>query len=358
MKKLIILVIFILSLVLLSGCASLVKDNGNVGNTGNTTSIGNTNSAAPKLIQEYFPMRENVRYVYEGKGNEYAAYDVYVDYISEGRIQQRINNGGTETAKVIELKDGRLTVLLSKGEAYYRENLLKTTSGDEEVLLMEPLIKGTTWTLKDSRVRTVTGISVDVSTPSGNYQAIEVTTDSPNDKIIDYYAKDIGLIKSVFKSGENEITSSLSKVEENVSLVQRISFFYPNITDNKLYYQQKDISFKTNDITRKVLETAYKETAKKDLGLVFTQNTQINSLYLSQDGMVYIDLNNAFLKEMNAGSGYEGMILQSIANTFGKYYGAAKVILTIDGSLYESGHFAFKKGEYLKVGFEDAIEIK
>lgn len=52
------------------------------------------------------------------------------------------------------------------------------------------------------------------------------------------------------------------------------------------------------------------------------------------------------------------MILQSIANTFGKYYNAAKIILTIDNNLYESGHFAFKKGEYLKVMYEDAIEME
>jgi hypothetical protein len=65
--------------------------------------------------------------------------------------------------------------------------------------------------------------------------------------------------------------------------------------------------------------------------------------------MVYIDLNSAFEKEMNAGSGYEALVLQSVANTFGVYYGANKVLLTIDNKLYESGHIALKKGEYLEV---------
>ena len=366
MKK-VIIVSIILSLVFLFGCASLVTRNNTNNGTGTNTGTGSSNSinisngtsvAQPLLIQEYFPLRENTRYIYEGKGNEYAAYDVIIDYIAEGRIQQRVNNGGTEMARVIELKDGRLTKLLSRGEAYYRENLLKTSGGEEEILLMEPLAKGTTWTLKDSRVRTITGISVDVSTPSGSYKAIEVTTEGPNDKTLDYYAKDFGLVKSVFNPGESEVTSSLSKIEENVELVQRISFFYPNISDSKIYYEGKDISFETNDITKKALEAAYKETVNKDLGLVFSQNTIINSLYLNQDGMVYIDLNSAFVKEMNAGAGYEGEILQSIANTFGKYYMAERIILTIDNNLYESGHIAFKKGEYLKVSYEDTIETK
>lgn len=65
--------------------------------------------------------------------------------------------------------------------------------------------------------------------------------------------------------------------------------------------------------------------------------------------MVYIDLNKAFVTEMNAGSRYESMILQSIANTFGHYYNSDKVVLTIENKLYESGHVAMKKGEYLKV---------
>lgn len=370
MKKVIILVSIVLSLAFLFGCASLgTRNNTNNGtdtNTGtdssngsntnrisNAVSTGNTSNDAsisqPLLIQEYFPMRENVRYIYEGKGNEYAAYTVFPDYTAEGRIQQRVNNGGTEMARVIELKDGVLTKLLSRGEVYYRENLLKTSGGEEEILLMEPLAKGTSWTLKDSSVRTITGTSVDVSTPLGNYKAIEVTTEGPNYKTLDYYAKDIGLVKSVFNPGENEVTSTLSKIEENVQLVQRIGFFYPNINDSKIYYKEKNVSFKTNDVTKKVLEASYKETVNKDLRPVFSQNTRINSLYLNQDGMVYIDLNSAFIKEMNAGAGYEGMILQCIANIFGKYYDATKIILTIDNNLYESGHFAFKKGEYLKV---------
>ena len=40
---------------------------------------------------------------------------------------------------------------------------------------------------------------------------------------------------------------------------------------------------------------------------VFSENTRINSLYLNRDGMVYIDLNRAFVDDMNAGSGVEAL---------------------------------------------------
>lgn len=358
MKKNIVLFSFILLLAFLFGCTNFVNDK-NSGNHSNKTNKTNEDSIPQLLkIEDYYPIKENIKYVYEGKGNEYASYSVYIDYTSEDKVQQRVDNGGTVMAKVVELKNGKITRLLSREEAYYRENLLETKGNEEEVLLMEPLINGTTWKLKDSRIRTINGTSVNITTPSGNYKAIEVVTEGSNNKTIDYYAKNVGLVKSVFISSETEITSSLSKIEENVSLIEKISFFYPNVNDDKIYYKNKDISFKTNDITRQVLESAYKEPINNNFGKVFSKNTKINSLYLNKDTMVYIDLNKDFVTEMNAGSGYESMILQSIANTFGKYYNSEKVILTIDDNTYESGHIVMGKWEYIKVKYDGAIEIK
>ena len=81
-----------------------------------------------------------------------------------------------------------------------------------------------------------------------------MTTESSNDKTMDYYAKNVGLIKSVFISGEtkeDEISSSLSKIEENSSFMQTVNFYYPNIDDGKYYYQSKEIRFHTNDLNKK-----------------------------------------------------------------------------------------------------------
>jgi spore germination protein GerM len=141
-----------------------------------------------------------------------------------------------------------------------------------------------------------------------------------------------------------------------VPLIQNINFYYPNINDEKIYYKNVAVNFYTNDVTREKLAQAYKGEPVANTGKVFSENTQINSLYLNDDGMVYLDLNKAFLQEMNAGAGYEAMILQSIANTFGQYYNAEKVILTIEGKPYESGHIALQEGEYLQVNYDNVIE--
>jgi hypothetical protein len=312
-------------------------------------------------IEDYYPVKENTRYVYEGTGNEYASYNVMIDYVNEGKVQQRIDNGGTVMANIMEIADGKLIRSYSRAEAYYRENLLKSENKEQEILLMEPLKKGTSWELKDSRVRTITNTAADVTTPSGNYKAMEVTTKGPDGQTMDYYVKDIGLVKTTFSSEGMEVSSSLSKIEENVPFVQTISFFYPNINDDQLYYRNKEISFHTNDITKNIVEKAYKENVPDPTSLnsVFTKNTKINSLYLNKDGNLYLDLNQAFLTEMNAGSEIEAMILQSVINTFGHYYGVEKVYLTIENEPYSSGHFSMDKGEFFHVEpIEDAIQIK
>lgn len=361
MKKIAIISCFALLLTFLVGCG--IKDNSSGNTTNPTNPVNMTNPAnttvteLPK-VQDYYPIKENNRYIYEGKGNEYAAFNVYNDYTTGDKVQQRVDNGGTEAAYIIELKDGKATRALIRSEMYYRENLLQQESPEKEVLLMEPLEKGTKWTLKDGGVRIITNTSSDVITPTGSYKAIEVTTTRENDKTIDYYAKNIGLVQSLFISGETEVSSTLSKIEENVYLKQKINFYFPNINDDKIYYESKEVGFKTNDITKQVLEKDYKEVASSNTVNVLTSNTKINSLYLNKDNMVYIDLNGAFLKEINAGALYEKNILQSIANTFGQYYNSEKVVLTIDNKLYKSGHISMKKGEYIRVKYEGTLEIK
>jgi hypothetical protein len=168
---------------------------------------------APPKPARFCPIRENTRYVYEGTGNEFASYDVWTDYTSEGRVQQRVNNGGTELARVLAIEDGQLKKVYAREEAYYRENLLGKTGGSEEILLMEPIAEGTSWRLPDSRVRTITDTTAEIRTPAGTYTAVEVVTEGNDGRTADYYAQNIGLVLSVFTSGETEVRSALSRIE-------------------------------------------------------------------------------------------------------------------------------------------------
>lgn len=354
MKKILLIISLLVSLVLVSSCGT--KDGVKPG--GDNTPTPPDTKPAVLTIKDYFAPKENTKYVYEGQGNEYASYIVFMDYKVGNRIQQRSNNGGTEMVKVLENKDGELRILLSRGECYYRENLTQAPSINGEILLKEPLAIGTSWTLADSRIRSITNLQVEVTTPLGTYKTLEVTTVGKDDKILDYYAPNIGLVKSVFTSNGAEVSSTLTKLETNVPFIQTVRFYFPNTNGDKLYYVNKELSFKTNDITKIIFENAFKDLPKGDVAKVLGPNVKIKSLYLNQDNRVYIDFTQEFLSEMNAGSSYESLILQSITNTIGTYYGVDKVSITIEGNPYVSGHIGMKKGEFFTVKLTDSVELK
>jgi hypothetical protein len=307
-------------------------------------------------IEDYYPFTADTLYAYEGKGNEFAGYNLWVDYIKGNKIQQRINNSGTELVRVIENSEGELKIIFSREESYYREDFTSKQPNKDEVLLKEPLVKGTSWTLADGRKRAVTGVNMDISTPSGNYKALEVTTEAPDSQAIDYYVLNVGLVKSVFKSEGSEISSALMEIKNNASLTQSIEVYYPNNVMDKIFMLRKGIIFKTNDITKIVLEKQFKSAPNNEAIKLLTPNVKINSLYLNNDGMVYVDFTENFVTEMNLGSGYEGMVLQSIANTLGRYYGVKKVYITLEGKPYSSGHIIMEKGEAFTVNTTDIVD--
>lgn len=369
MKKFFLVLSIILCISFLFSCAKQKEENlsGNTQNTGNTKendANSNDETKQPEqqeealTIKDYFPFLSNTRYVYEGEGNEYASYDLVTDYIEGNRIQMRSNNGGTETVKVIENSDGKLSLLLAQGEAYYRENLLKISNDNPEILLKEPLIKGTEWTLPDNRKRYISNEDVEVETPTGKYKALEVATVGENDMIYDYYAPGVGLIKSVFTSEGLEVTSTLNEIEENVPFSQTVRFYFPDVAADKIYYMDRTLKFNTNDITKSIFEKNFKEFSQENFDKVLGPNVKIKSLYLNKDNMVYVDFSKELVSEMNAGSGYEAMILQCITNTLGGYYVVSDVYITVEGEPYSSGHYAMKKGEAFKVDNNNTIEYK
>jgi Spore germination protein len=367
---------FVMLLVLFDGCGK---------NKGNTVTPSGTGTPSPtaivtlppekvteddtsgtdgqqtngKKLLEYIPLQADTEYVYEGKGSEFATYTRTVDYIdaTNNKIQVRTNNGGTETVSVIEVKNGAVSVIYKINECYYRDSFMDITleDKDKEVLLMEPLVKGTAWTLPNGSKRTITAMDVKVDTPSGQYTTIEVTTKGKDGTTKDYYAPKVGLIKSVFGLGDNEISSTLSKVTTDATLTQNINVYYVD-ENEKMYTKPLKLTFKTNDVTRTVLEKALRQDAvKESYQPLISTNTKINSMYKGTDDIAYVDFSADLTKDMNLGSGFETLVLQCITNTVGDYYGVKKVYLTVAGKPYESGHILMKKGETFLVKTDGAI---
>lgn len=351
-------------LVLLTGCKQQGTTNPDVTPTQNPVQVEPSVTPAPTeepvitgdlSIKDYYPFLKNTDSYYEGEGNEYASFHMYTDYIDESanRAQLRINNGGSETVQVIQNKDGKLSILKSQEETYYRDNLLEKAAADgkEEVLLMEPLVTGTSWTLQDGRKRSITGEDVTVTTPLGEFKALEVTTEDETGSTKDYYVKDMGLVYRITDLGDTKITSALSERKTEVAFTQTINIYHWNL-DEPMKKDEVKLELYTNDITRTKLEE-YLKSGSVDNQALISSNTKINSMYLGTDNIAYIDFTKELIDEMNAGAGYETQILQCITNTIGNYYGVEEVYITVENNPYESGHIALLKGETFKVDYQE-----
>ena len=305
-------------------------------------------------IADFFPFSENTVMVYEGQGMEYAAYTTYVDYITDNRIQIRTNNGGTEIVSVLENSDGELRVITEQPETYYRLDLTGTTNASGDIVLKEPLETGTSWTLSGGGTREITGMDVSVETPLGTYDAMEVTTTVEGKTVKDYYAKDIGLVKTVFSTGEDEVTSSLKEIIEDGTWDSTLTLYNFEVTDTDVLSVKEDValSMKTNDNIADVLIGEF-----QDKGLA-SAGTALNSLSFDATSQILIaDFSEEFVTEMNAGTAKEMGVLSSVVNTLGTYFQTDKVRITLDGDVYASGHIELNANEFFVPKYGDKAEV-
>lgn len=357
-----IFLILIVSAVLFTSCNKITNNSNNT--NFNNTINNNTSNNAQKTnytIKDYYPFIENLRFSYAGSGNEYASKDVYVDFIKGNKIQLRSINGGTTMGQVLQNGNGELKLIFSIGEFYYRDDLTSYQSNVNEIILKEPLKKGTSWTLSDGRNRSITGIDIAIDTPSGNYKALEVTTTGNNYTLKDYYVVNMGLVKTVFTSEGSDIVTSLKNSIPNSTVAQTIKFYYPKITDTDvdIMFKKNTINLKTNDEIKNIFQNNFNKTIIDGTAPLMSANTKINKLYLNYtENVVYVDFSKEFITEMNAGTSLESGILTSVVNTLGDYYNVKEVRLTVDGKEYSSGHILMQKGENFKVNFNGVAEVK
>ena len=343
--------VLILCLVLVTACTPQPQTSP-VPTTARVTPVSATMTPTPAIATaaDYFAFKSDERRTYKGTGNEYASYTTVVDYLKDGVAQVRQDNGGTSTISVYALADNAMKKVYTRNETYFKYDFMSMKNGDE-VLIKEPIQTGNTWTLKDGSVWTITAVDKQVTTPSGTYRALEVTTTGTDSAWKDYYAKDIGLIKSEFTSGGDAITSELEKIEIGVSAKGTVRFYFPDFDQQKAVYEEREIEAKTNEDVLGVLELGLK-TVPFGSGLTKTLSDATKVLGVGLDeskGIVTVDFSKELISEMNAGTSLEGLVIKSITNTFGHYYQMDKVVINVEGKPYESGHVALKAGEYFTV---------
>ncbi|MDW5299965.1 MAG: GerMN domain-containing protein [Sedimentibacter sp.] len=341
-----LLAVILISALLIAACENEIT----------TEPENNVPETPTPKIEDYYPFTENTKCIFEGEKNEFAYFTTYIDYVNNNRIQTRTDNGGTQIVKVMEIKEGQLIQLFSRGETYFRENFTDNKFEGGKILLKEPLKEGNSWSADENSTSTITSVSKEVVTKKGNFDAIEVTTKGKQGKTVDYYVKDMGLVKTVNYGEGYEVSSTLSSIEKNQPFIQSITLYYPNVDGVTLNTIDVQISFNTNDEPEDIIEKNIKDLSIFE---VLSTATKINNLnYNEEDNSVHVDLSKEFVTDMNAGASFEAMILQSITNTLGAYYGVQNVYITIDDGPYESGHIIIEKGEPYKVDLKNVKPVE
>ncbi len=367
-----------------------------------------------RIVEQYFPLTPDVFARYSGTGNEYVPMTVYVDYSRPGQVQLAYDNGGTEIHVLYGVGNGKVQILQELPELYVREDLAQLPPlSNGEILLMEPLEVGTTWNVEHG-IRSITAVDVPVDTEAGAFHAIEVTTTSSDVVTKHYYARGFGLVQMTARNGY-EIHQELAERRLNATRSQRLTVYYPRMTQTDIEIVAKEVTveMKTNTGIREILDRFFRSAAQAfpkrtytvkphdtlwsialynlgdgqkykdiaalngipspytikpgqilvlesdtDLPALMSPQTVINSIHLQQGrGVVAIDFSRSLVTDMNAGSGFEAALIRSIVNAVGHAYDVPKVLVTLDGDPYESGHIALAPGESFSVDYQGVVVV-
>ena len=329
-----------------------------IGNSEEATILGKKSS-----ISEYFPFKENTHYDYEGIGNEFAEQEMFFEFIEGDKAQIKISNPGTTVIKVLEITEESLSEIYYEAEFYHIENMINKSKEKTEILLKEPLEVGNSWNDSEGHKRSITEINTEIDTPYGKFEAIEVTTElGGNTRSMKYYAKDVGLVASIYEDENGQVKTLLKSLKET-PLQSEVLLFFPvydeKTNDTLIVSVNHKFEFSTNERMEKIIEKTLKNPPSERLFPVISEGTIINTIILDRvKWALKVDFSKELLTEMNMGSSQEGEMLKCLVNTLGTLYDMDQVYISVDGKPYESGHFALMDGESFKVDLENIEEFK
>ena len=328
-------------------------------------------------IDEYFPFVQGAHYVYERSDalGTSSTYNMYV----EGNKMQRITDAGVHrVSEVLEYSNGELTVNYASDTISCYENFIDIVSGYPMVILKEPLQIGNTWeTYSGATIKgvakglcAITDVNVEIETPHGKVTAIEVSTELENGYTnVDYYAKGIGLVKNGYfikgfvTESTNESTANITRMEDVTTDALLKSFetgkdyeftlnlYSPSENADELNITEFNYTFDPSVTKEQLFENLFKNLDGDENFRVISPNTKVNSIKIvratstdpdtnksTETTTVYLDLSKDFSDDMNAGSGYELLLLESLSTTLKEFFRAGEFVLSIDGAPYVSNH--------------------
>lgn len=164
---------------------------------------------------DYFPGTVGSNWKYKGAGNEYASFSREVVFAGDNRVQLKENNGGTMSDAVYEITDTQVSRVYFIGESYEKKNYLDQTGDKNMIILKLPLKQGESWENADD-TREIVSVNDSVNTPAGTFdQCIKIKISpkptSSTAATYEYYKQGVGLVKRMFVTGSDTISSTLEE---------------------------------------------------------------------------------------------------------------------------------------------------
>lgn len=267
------------------------------------------------------------------------------------RIQQRINALNQDITIVLENRDGAVRQIFAWADFPLWEDVTGIEAAMELVILQEPLVVGNTWDNGVGGVSEITGMDMSLTTPAGAFTGvIQVTTvfEQTGDYSITYFAPGHGQIQdnhtTTFQGNEFSNVNQLIEVVSGEGLGATVFVLYPDDELLGLDYQAIDVEVLTNQNFAQLF------TQLIQAHMPSLSDVTVQSLSIDRDnGLITVDFSRELL-EVAAGSGAEQLLLYSLANMFGAFFWLPAFVPTVEGAIYESGHFSFADGESIPVG--------
>ena len=168
-------------------------------------------------LKAYFPLQAGIEYSYAGEGIEYASFKRKVMYVEDNYLQLTDNNGGTIVVKIYKFADNEIREVYSQGEFYKEDNIIPDIKNKNEgpIILQTPLKVGHSWKNENEK-REIVATNAKVKVPAGTfYQVVKIKIShfDSNNISYNYFAPNIGLIKSEYIGENFEVISKLESFQ-------------------------------------------------------------------------------------------------------------------------------------------------
>jgi len=306
----------------------------------------------PSELERFFPLLPNTMYIYEVEGfDEPGLRTIFNTYIRGDRAQRMVHaTHFPPSTEVISVSGGEVRLIFGDPHHYTLEDLTEAEPNLDIIILREPLEVGTRWN-NGAETSEITSLAAPVSTPFGDFEALQVTTTTAAGFMERYYyVQDIGLVKSVHPGERGTLTVLLSQFSQEATASIPIHLFFPNPYTSSIEAELRYLIVPTNGDLAEHLNAELHAPPQTGALALLPEGVNISSIYVYRgQHLAHVDISQNLAQAPNMGDGIIGNILIGLVNTIGHFYEVAYVALTMGGQPFSWGPIELAPGEALQV---------